>query len=360
MIAAHGMWKYRLHEAIRTGSSAVSVESIEPDNKCLLGQWLYGEVGRTQSGDEYYERIRTLHTAFHKLAAEILRFALRGRREEASRALESGSEFLTTSARLVRLLDAWSHDTPAVDLDDESGTTSNNTEGVPANTVAVVSELMGTSLETAAQANVAAGAAELIGSNIEYLSKTTGELAATIRQIAESSAATVNATTAAVHDAEVFTERVLKLTAAIGRIEQVLSFIGAIARQTNMLALNATIEAARAGEAGRGFTVVAAEVKELANQAASATADVTSQIAEIQGYAAEAIERMSGFNETIQSAMEAQVSIAAAVEQQEPATAEISRRVLETAGAGREIAENVAAVALAARNGCASAHRLLR
>ncbi len=77
-------------------------------------------------------------------------------------------------------------------------------------------------------------------------------------------------------------ETMKTLGAAAGRIEQVIKLIGAIAEQTSLLALNATIEAARAGEAGRGFSVVAAEVKELAHRTGLATKEVGAQIHGIQ------------------------------------------------------------------------------
>jgi methyl-accepting chemotaxis protein len=112
-------------------------------------------------------------------------------------------------------------------------------------------------------------------------------------------------------------------------IESVLSLIREIAGQTNLLALNATIEAARAGDAGRGFAVVAQEVKSLAQQTASATDKVASQIAEIQNASSACIasnqqimETVAGMNkysktmkESLQSQAQNVVSITSAIDQ---------------------------------------------
>ncbi len=74
------------------------------------------------------------------------------------------------------------------------------------------------------------------------------------------------------------TDKVSKLSESASLISEVIKLISAIAEQTNLLALNATIEAARAGEAGKGFAVVASEVKNLANQTAKATEQIATQI----------------------------------------------------------------------------------
>jgi methyl-accepting chemotaxis protein len=80
------------------------------------------------------------------------------------------------------------------------------------------------------------------------------------------------------------------LAKVVQSIDEVVRFIQSIARQTNLLALNATIEAARAGAAGRGFSVVASEVKALSVQTAKATEDIAKEIAAIQSSAAQSVE----------------------------------------------------------------------
>lgn len=119
-------------------------------------------------------------------------------------------------------------------------------------------------------------------------------------------------------------ERLVKSSSEIG---SAISIIQDIAEKTNLLALNATIEAARAGESGRGFAVVAQEVKELANQTASATEQVSGQVADIQNETNQVVTAITKIAEIIRDINTRSAAIAAAVEEQNASTGEISTNI---------------------------------
>jgi methyl-accepting chemotaxis protein len=128
-------------------------------------------------------------------------------------------------------------------------------------------------------------------------------------------------------------------------IGEIVGVISAIAEQTNLLALNATIEAARAGEAGRGFSVVAAEVKTLATQTGRSTGQIGAKISEIQTTTRQAVDALVHVGDAIDRLWEMTNSIAVEMEQQRTATHGLSANVRATNAAVSDVAGRMADIA---------------
>ncbi len=196
--------------------------------------------------------------------------------------------------------------------------------------------------------------------NVNTVAAAAEELSASIAEIARQVGKSSQIASAAVRQAGETSTTMRSLAQAADRIGEVVRLINDIASQTNLLALNATIEAARAGEAGKGFAVVASEVKSLANQTASATEDIKSQVTEIQNVAAQAVEAINSIDTTIREIDSIGSAIAASVEQQGAATNEIARNVQQAASGTAEVSSNISGVSEAAAESSRAAAQVLQ
>jgi methyl-accepting chemotaxis protein len=171
--------------------------------------------------------------------------------------------------------------------------------------------------------------------NVQMVASGAEELAASIREISANMVKSKSVSDDAYENtvtADNATGRLSQAATAMGGIVEVIE---TIASQINLLALNATIEAARAGEAGRGFAVVATEVKNLANQAASATAQITKEIEGVQGVAHDVVGALSAIKTSINAVREFVTSAASAIEEQTAVTGDMSSN-MQSAAAGVE------------------------
>lgn len=216
--------------------------------------------------------------------------------------------------------------------------------------VTISQQMSANAEETSAQAGVVSAASEEVSVNIQTVATASEEMSASIKEIAQSSNQAATITQSAVKIAEETNKTIAQLGESSNEIGQVIKVITSIAEQTNLLALNATIEAARAGEAGKGFAVVANEVKELANQTASATENISRLIQTIQSDTKNSVDAIAEITQVITQINDISSTIASAVEEQTATTNEIGRNITEASKGSGEIAENISGVAVAAKD----------
>ncbi|MBL4748541.1 MAG: hypothetical protein JKY17_07215 [Magnetovibrio sp.] len=201
------------------------------------------------------------------------------------------------------------------------------------------------SVSTRDQSAKVAKAAETAAQNVQSVASATEELSATSTQMAAQVTRSSEIGSVAVERLHKADKTIQSLAVAGLKIGEVVSLITDIADQTNLLALNATIEAARAGEAGKGFAVVASEVKNLANQTAKATEQITLQIDTVQSATKEAVDAIQGIGDTIEEIDEANTTIADMVNEQRTVMDEITRNIHQVTDGVQTVARTIGEVA---------------
>ncbi|MGE0565650.1 MAG: methyl-accepting chemotaxis protein [Pseudolabrys sp.] len=186
-----------------------------------------------------------------------------------------------------------------------------------------------------------AGTFQQASANVQTMAATTEQLGTSIRQIARQAEESSHIAGVAVRQTQITDACISRLSDSAERIGDVVRLISSIAGQTNMLALNATIEAARAGEAGRGFSVVAQEVKTLAASTARATDEIDEQISGMQQATRESVLAIEEISKTIGRVAEIASAILSAVEEQSAATQDIARNAQHATEAARQVAASI-------------------
>ncbi|MGN6460571.1 MAG: methyl-accepting chemotaxis protein [Pseudolabrys sp.] len=205
-------------------------------------------------------------------------------------------------------------------------------------------QLGASAAKSTAQIIAVSNVSESTARRVEQMAQAGEELTRTIDEVGASAAQSSQLAASAVAEAQKTSDTVDEMVSVAREIGDVTGLISGIAAQTNLLALNATIEAARAGEAGRGFSVVAQEVKALANQTARATQDIAVRIAAMQDTSARSVGAIQTISSRIHELDGVTATIAVAVEEQAAATRDIAGNVASAATGVGHVEEAIATI----------------
>lgn len=219
--------------------------------------------------------------------------------------------------------------------------------------------LQGAADQAISESSIVTNAANQASMNVQSVASATEEMTASVSEIRRQVQSSAETSRDAVSQAKETSGIMSNLSDAADKIGTVVELITDIASQTNLLALNATIEAARAGDAGKGFGVVASEVKNLAQQTQGATSDIAEQVAAIQDATAKSVSSIELIGQIINTFSEATTTISQAVEEQDNATMEISQNVQQAAQGTTEVSTSIITVNEAAKETGGSATQVL-
>lgn len=177
--------------------------------------------------------------------------------------------------------------------------------------------------------------------NIQEMSAAAEQLSASISDISTQMQESQSITTKALRTSSEASKTIHTLSQMAQNVGDVVQIIEKIAAQTNLLALNATIEAARAGKYGKGFAIVASEVKNLATQTAQATGNISTLITNMQQATQQSVDSITKISLIMQKVSSNVTHSSSAIEQQSASTSEISKTTRKTADGTQHVATNI-------------------
>ncbi len=216
-------------------------------------------------------------------------------------------------------------------------------------TVAAATEEITSNMQTVSGTanNMSASAADMsdnseeISDNINSVATAISEMSASIQEVATNCVMASQQAQKSSHASSESTEKINQLTKSAEDISKVIDIINEISEQTKLLALNATIEAARAGDAGKGFGVVANEVKDLAKQTAEATMQIAIQIKNVQHQTQDVVQNINKTANFNQKVNEITATIAAAVEEQTATTNDVADTMADSATGAKKTTQTM-------------------
>ncbi len=198
--------------------------------------------------------------------------------------------------------------------------------------------------DTKNRSHTVAQAAKTAADTSAHISNAAGEMQSAINEISSQVQKSSRVAQDASSQAGQAKQAIEALSTQSDKVGEIVQMINKIASQINLLALNATIESARAGEAGKGFTVVANEVKQLASQVNNATDEISGQIDHMRIATTHSVESVLSIIQIIDQVSSSIQAVAAAVEEQSAVTHEIVRNISVTAEGAKNISDNIATV----------------